>query len=127
MDVQFSCLQGFWFLFQGPTSNGIKANFIESCKPESKIDINEKSIYRCIVIASPKGVPARRSAYLCRSGLAQTSVAARRRGNPAKPLRGRSPWQSQEFLRFAQGKASSSCNFGTPRNDSSGTFALIIK
>jgi len=33
------------------------------------------------VIASPKDVPARRSAYLCRSGLAQASVTARRRGD----------------------------------------------
>jgi hypothetical protein len=87
MDVQFSCLQGFCFLFQGPTSNGIKANFIESCKPESNIDINAKSIYLCIVIASPKGVA----------------------------------------ISFFIEIVSSSCNFGTPRNDSSGTFALIIK
>ena len=28
-------------------------------------------------------------------------VTARRRGNPTKSLRGRSPWQSQEFPRFA--------------------------
>jgi hypothetical protein len=30
-----------------------------------------------------------------------------KRSNPTKSLRGQSPWQSQEFLRYAQDKASS--------------------
>jgi hypothetical protein len=38
----------------------------------------------------------------------------RERGNPTKSLRGLSPWQPQEFPRFARDKASV---FFLPRND----------
>jgi hypothetical protein len=51
---------------------------------------------------------------LCHSSLFVIASDRRERGNPTKSLRGRSPWQSQEFPRFARDKASV---VSPPRND----------
>ena len=79
---------------------------------------------------TPKCLPSRKR-------FVQANVSARRRGNPMKSLRGRSPWQSQEIPRLAGNDTL--CEFAsprirhrarnrsTPRNDSSpNAFALFV-
>jgi hypothetical protein len=93
--------------------------FLSKAKQDSPPLTYLSSLGDCVTIPlchweRPKGACLHAEVPASYVTLLTDSVTARRRGNPTKPLRGQSPWQSHEFLRFAQDKASV---VSLPRND----------